>query len=66
MSMAHDPWTDPDPRPGDFAADLSMIDPRYVEAHVGNRNAKLTLLSSSKTPRSCTDSPRSGTSTPPR
>lgn len=44
MSMARDPWTDPDPQPGSFDADLDAIDPRYVEAHVGNPNAKLTIV----------------------
>lgn len=44
MSMPRDPWTDPDPQPGDFDADLAEIDPRYVEAHVGNPNAKLTIV----------------------
>ena len=42
--MAHDPWTDPDPQPGDFDADLTTIDPRYVEAHVGHPSAKLTIV----------------------
>lgn len=42
--MAHNPWTDPDPRPGDFDADLTAIDPHYVEAHEGNLNAKLTIV----------------------
>jgi hypothetical protein len=42
--MTHDPWTDPDPQPGDFDADLTAIDPRYVEAHVGNPDAKLTIV----------------------
>jgi hypothetical protein len=42
MNVAHDPWTDPDPQPGDFDADLTAVDPRYVEAHVGN--AKLTII----------------------
>lgn len=42
--MTHDPWTDPDPQPGDFDADLTAIDPRYVGTHVGNRNAKLTIV----------------------
>ncbi len=42
--MAQDPWTDPDPQPGDFDADLIAIDPRYVEAHVGNPHAKLTIV----------------------
>ncbi|MHB1860875.1 MAG: hypothetical protein ACYCUM_12365 [Solirubrobacteraceae bacterium] len=44
MSMAHDPWTDPDPQPGDFDADLTAIDPRYVDAHSANPNAKLTIV----------------------
>lgn len=42
--MAKDPWTDPDPQPGDFDADLDAIDRRYVEAHVGNPDAKLTIV----------------------
>ncbi|MGH2842686.1 MAG: hypothetical protein ACRDKL_03760 [Solirubrobacteraceae bacterium] len=42
--MPHDPWTDPDPQPGDFDADLDAIDPRYVEAHLGNPDAKLTIV----------------------
>lgn len=42
--MPHDPWTDPDPQPGDFDADLTAIDPRYIEAYVGNPDAKLTIV----------------------
>ena len=42
--MSRDPWTDPDPQPGDFDADLAEIDPRFVESHVGNPDAKLSLL----------------------
>jgi len=42
--MVHDPWRDPDPRPGDFDSDLTAVDPRYVEAHVGNPDAKLTIV----------------------
>lgn len=42
--MTKDPWTDPDPQPGDFDADLAEIDPRYVEVHEGNPNAKLTIV----------------------
>lgn len=42
--MAHDAWTDSDPQPGDFDADLTAIDPRYVEAHMGNPDAKLTIV----------------------
>ena len=42
--MTKDPWTDPDPRPGDFDADLAQIDERYVESHPGNAGAKLRIL----------------------
>ena len=42
--MPKNPWTDPDPQPGDFDADLADIDPRYVEAHPGNPDAKLTIV----------------------
>jgi hypothetical protein len=40
----HDPWTDSDPRPGDFDADLAAIDPRYLEVHAGNPDAILTIV----------------------
>lgn len=42
--MTKDPWTDTDPQPGDFDADLATIDPRYVEAVAGNPDAKLTIV----------------------
>lgn len=42
--MAKDPWTDNDPQPGDFDAELAGIDPRYVDAHEGNPDAKLTIV----------------------
>jgi hypothetical protein len=42
--MTKDPWTDADPQPGDFDADLAAIDPRYVEAVAGNPDAKLTIV----------------------
>ena len=45
--MAKDPWTDPDPQPGDFDEFLASIDPRdprYVEAHEGVPGAKLTRV----------------------
>jgi hypothetical protein len=45
--MAKDPWTDPDPQPGDFDDFLASVDPgdtRFVEVHEGNPNAKLTLV----------------------
>jgi len=31
--MSADPWTDPDPKRGDFDDDLAALDPRYVELH---------------------------------
>ena len=45
--MAKDSWTDPDPQPGDFDEFLASIDPRdprYVEVHEGNPDAKLVRL----------------------
>jgi hypothetical protein len=42
--MSADPWTDPDPEPGDFDADLAKLDPRYVERHEGDADAKLVVL----------------------
>ena len=42
--MSADPWTDPDPNPGDFDADLTKLDPRYVEHHEGDPEAKLLIL----------------------
>ena len=42
--MSKDPWTDPDPQPGDFDAELADIDPRFVEVHAGNPDAKLRML----------------------
>jgi hypothetical protein len=42
--MSADPWTDPDPQPGEFDADLAKLDPRYVERHEGDPEAKLVVL----------------------
>ena len=42
--MSKDPWTDPDPQPGDFDAALAQSDPRVVEVRAGNPDAKLRLL----------------------
>jgi hypothetical protein len=42
--MSANPWTDPDPQPGDFDADLAKLDPRYVEHHDGDPDAKLVVL----------------------
>jgi hypothetical protein len=42
--MTADPWTDPDPKPGDFDADLARLDPRYVDPLEGDPQAKLVVL----------------------
>jgi hypothetical protein len=42
--MDKDPWTDPDPQPGDFDAELDRGNPDQVEIHAGDPDAKLTIL----------------------
>ena len=42
--MSKDPWTDPEPNPGDFDALLATIDPRFVEVHEGNPDARLRIF----------------------
>lgn len=42
--MGKDPWTDPDPQPGDFDAELDRAEPGQVEIHNGNPDARLTIL----------------------
>jgi hypothetical protein len=44
LHVARNPWTDPDPRPGDFEADLTAVDPRNIEAHVGNLDARPAIV----------------------
>ena len=58
--MSADPWTNPDPKPGDSDADLTKLDPRYVEDHEGDPDAKLIVLSASraKMPSDSNASPR--------
>jgi hypothetical protein len=46
IATTKDPWTDPDPQPGDLDADLASLDPRYVKHHKGNPDAKLRILGS--------------------
>jgi hypothetical protein len=43
--MGDSPWTNPEPEPGDFDADLSTIDPRYVERHAGGDGSMRIVLS---------------------
>jgi hypothetical protein len=40
----NDPWTNRDPEPGDFDADLATIDPRFVEVHDGDSDVTLRIV----------------------
>ena len=42
--MIPTPWTDLDPQPGDFDADLATIDARFVEVHRGDPSAKVRIV----------------------
>jgi hypothetical protein len=42
--MGKDPWTDPDPQPGDFDAELGRARSDLIEIHEGNPDAKLSIL----------------------
>jgi hypothetical protein len=42
--MSDSPWTDPNPKPGDFDADLASIDPRFTESRDGDHDAKLRIV----------------------
>lgn len=42
--MSPTPWTDLEPQPGDFDADLATIDPRFVEVHRRDPNAKVRIV----------------------
>jgi hypothetical protein len=42
--MSESPWTAPEPERGDFDAELETIDPRYINAHRGNPNAKVRVV----------------------
>jgi hypothetical protein len=42
--MAKDPWTDPDPQPGDFDVDLETIDPRDIQVVEAGSGAKVKFV----------------------
>jgi len=42
--MAKAPWTDPDPQPGDFDAELDGVRSDQIEIHEGNPDTKLSVL----------------------
>ena len=42
--MSRDPWTDPDPRPGDLDAELELLDESAFEYHEGDPSASFGLM----------------------
>jgi hypothetical protein len=42
--MTTDPWTDPDPAPGDFDADLVSLAPELVTIHEGDPAVTVRIL----------------------
>lgn len=39
-----DPWTDPDPQPGDFDVELAATDPRDIQVVERRAGTKVTIL----------------------
>jgi len=44
QAVSGDPWTDPDPQPGDFDAELATLDSNVVEIHEGDCKATMNIL----------------------
>lgn len=42
--MTTDPWTDPDPQPRDFDAEVDRARPDQIEIHEGNPEARLSIV----------------------
>lgn len=42
--MTKDPWTDPDPQPGDVDAELALLDESAFEYHDGDPTATLRIV----------------------
>lgn len=42
--MGKDPWTDPDPQPGDFDAEIDRAGSGQIEIHEGNPDATLSII----------------------
>jgi hypothetical protein len=45
MEKKRDPWTDPDPQPGDFDEDIERASPGDFESHEGYPYATVTIVS---------------------
>ena len=44
VEVAKDPWTYPDPQPGDFDDELDAIDPRDVQVVESGSGGKVTIV----------------------
>ncbi|HEX6752449.1 MAG TPA: hypothetical protein VF093_02510 [Solirubrobacterales bacterium] len=42
--MAKTPWTNPDPQPGDFDAEVDLAHPDQIDIRDGNPKAKLSIV----------------------
>jgi hypothetical protein len=42
--MSESPWTDLEPQRGDFDAELTTSDPRFVHVHKGGDDAKVRIV----------------------
>jgi hypothetical protein len=42
--MGSDPWTDPDPQPGDFDREVAAVDPRDVQIVEPGSGAAVTIV----------------------
>jgi hypothetical protein len=42
--MAKDPWTDPDPQPGDFDAEVEAMDPHDIQVVEAGNGANVTVV----------------------
>ena len=42
--MTKNPWTDPDPQPGDLDAELERLDESAFEYHEGDPTARLRIV----------------------
>ena len=42
--MSRNPWTDPDPQPGDLDAELELLDESAFEYHEGDPSASFGLM----------------------
>jgi len=44
VEMKKNPWTNPNPQPGDFDDELAAIDPRHVQVVEAGSGGKVTIV----------------------